>query len=251
MTAPKTSSSRITARKRRALAYAVHGLTASGAVLGFLALTAAVQGDAQTAFLWLGAALLIDGVDGPLARWIGVKDATPNVDGAALDNVVDFLTYVVAPAAIVWAGGIVPPGWEIAASGLVTAAGAWTFANADMKTHDWWFAGFPAVWNVVVFGLWGMGAGGWTALAVIAGCAALTFTRVKFVHPIRVRAFRPATLAATAAWAAASAALLAFPESAMAGAARWLWGVSAGWFGALTIWRSFGPGREAPAEGSA
>jgi len=222
---------------------AVHALTASGAVLGFLALASVLNGDIDAAFLWLGAALAVDGVDGPLARKVGVREATPELDGATLDNVIDYFTYVAVPAVMVWSGGFVPSGWETPAAAAMMGASTYTFANASMKTEDWWFRGFPAVWNLVVFAFYVLGTGPWWNLGVIAVCLALTFAPLKFVHPFRVRAFRPATLAATAAWAGASGLLLALPEAALAGAARAVWAVCAAWFGALTLWRSFGPGR--------
>ena len=40
-----------------AAAWAVHAFTASGAVLGFLALVAILEGDKIAAFMWLGLAL--------------------------------------------------------------------------------------------------------------------------------------------------------------------------------------------------
>src|SRR5690348_8303683 len=87
-------------------AWAVHVLTASGAVLAFLAFLAVEEGYPRLALLWLGAALIVDGVDGPLARWTGVKQRTPGIDGATLDLVVDYLTYVFVPAILIYRAGL-------------------------------------------------------------------------------------------------------------------------------------------------
>ena len=131
-------------------AWAVHGFTASGAVLGFLAIISILNNDLVGAFLWLGLALLIDGIDGTLARKIGVLDKTPNIDGSTLDNVIDYLNYVIIPALMIYWFQMVPNGWEIILPAGMFAVSLYTFANMNMKTNDYYFSGFPAVWNIVV-----------------------------------------------------------------------------------------------------
>ena len=131
-------------------AWAVHGFTASGAVLGFLAIISILNNDLVGAFLWLGLALLIDGIDGALARKIGVSDKTPNIDGSTLDNVIDYLNYVIIPALMIYWFQMVPNGWEIILPAGMFAVSLYTFANMNMKTNDYYFSGFPAVWNIVV-----------------------------------------------------------------------------------------------------
>ena len=88
--------------KDKIAAWAVHGFTGSGAVLGFLAIISILDNDLTGAFLWLGLALLIDGIDGTIARKIGVTDKTPNIDGSTIDNVIDYLNYVIIPALMVY-----------------------------------------------------------------------------------------------------------------------------------------------------
>ena len=130
--------------------WTVHGFTASGAVLGFLAIISILNNDLVGAFLWLGLALLIDGIDGTLARKIGVLDKTPNIDGSTLDNVIDYLNYVIIPALMIYWFQMVPNGWEIILPAGMFAVSLYTFANMNMKTNDYYFSGFPAVWNIVV-----------------------------------------------------------------------------------------------------
>ena len=109
------------AKREVAAAWAVHAFTASGAVLGFLALVAILEGDKIAAFMWLGLALFVDAIDGTLARRIGVTELTPRIDGATLDNVIDYFTYVVVPALMIYWFGVVPPGWEIPAAATIMA----------------------------------------------------------------------------------------------------------------------------------
>ena len=82
----------------RARSFVIHILTASGAALALLALIAAVDRAWPAMFLWLGIALIVDALDGPLARHFDVADTLPRWSGETLDLVVDFVTYVFVPA---------------------------------------------------------------------------------------------------------------------------------------------------------
>lgn len=192
----------------RALAYGVHVLTALGAALGLLALQAVFAGDLAQAFAWLGVALVVDAVDGPLARRFAVKKRATRYDGALLDLVVDFVTYVFVPAAMLLRPEVMAEPYGLIAGLAVTLASALYFADTAMKTDDWWFRGFPAVWNIVVFYIVAFTPPAWLALAIILIATALMFVPVVFVHPIRVRRWRGLTMAMLVLWAAAAAATL-------------------------------------------
>jgi phosphatidylcholine synthase len=239
-------------RKDVAKAWAVHAFTASGAVLGFLAVLATLEGDRLAAFLWLGVALLVDGIDGALARKARVREVTPQVDGATLDNVIDYFTYVFIPALMIYRFGMVPGGWwSVVAPAAIMGVSTYTFANTGMKSHDYYFVGFPAVWSLVVLYFHILQTGQWTNLAVIGLCGALTFVPWKYVHPLRVRDWRRVTIPVTVLWAATSLRLvLVDPE----GGAKvreasplvfWLWCGASLYFAALSAWRSLRPAAEA------
>jgi phosphatidylcholine synthase len=192
----------------RALAYAVHVLTALGAALGFLALRAVFAGDLTQAFAWLGVALVVDAVDGPLARRFATKELAARYDGALLDLVVDFVTYVFVPAAMLLRPEVMAEPYGLIAGLVVTLTSALYFADTAMKTDDWWFRGFPAVWNIVVFYIVAFAPPSWLALAIILIATALMFVPVVFVHPVRVRRWRWLTLAMLALWGAAAASTI-------------------------------------------
>ena len=204
-------------RREVAAAYAVHAFTASGAVLGFLALLAILEGDLLAVFLWLGLALFVDGIDGTLARKARVTEVTPNMDGTTLDNVpdgallsqplagvIDYFNYVAVPAMMIYWFGFVPDGWATVAAAGIMGVSCYTFANANMKTHDYYFSGFPALWNLVVLCFHIMDTGPWTNLAVIGICGVLTFVPWKYVHPLRVKSWRKITVPLTVLWGATS-----------------------------------------------
>jgi len=186
----------------RALAFSVHVLTACGAALALLALLAATRGDWPAMFLWLGVALVVDAIDGPLARAANVRGVLPQWSGETLDLVVDYTTYVFVPAYAVAAGGVMPDGWAIAAAAVIAVSGTLYFAKGEMKTADNFFRGFPAVWNLVVFYLLLLRPPPLVSIAAIVLLAVLTFVPIRFVHPFRVRYLRAPTVALLTLWAA-------------------------------------------------
>ncbi len=193
------------ARTKTALAYGVHVFTALGAALGLLSLQAVIAGDLAWAFGWLAAALAVDGLDGPLARRLRVKELAKRYDGAQLDLVVDFITYVFVPAAMLLRADVMAQPWGLLCGLVVTLASALYFADTGMKTDDWWFRGFPAVWNIVAFYIVVLTPPVWVSVAVVIVATVLMFAPVIFVHPVRVRRWRGLTLTMLVAWGLAAA----------------------------------------------
>ena len=193
----------------RLIGLSVHLFTASGAALGLIALFLAVEGRYGAMFAWLGVALLIDAFDGTLARRLKVTETTPFIDGVALDLVVDFLNYVVTPLMALWRSGLMEPAFAGPVCAVVCACSALYFADRRMKTADYWFRGFPALWNVIVFYLLVLRPPANASLVVVLAATALMFVPVVFVHPLRVKRLRSATIAVTAIWAAAAIAAIA------------------------------------------
>jgi len=186
----------------RAAAWAVHAFTASGAVMGLAAIEATVQGEYRAAFLWMSAATAVDGVDGWLARLARVGEHARGLDGARLDDIVDYLTYVVAPAFLALRAGLLPAAldWTIAAAMLLSSA--YGFSRTDAKSPDHFFTGFPSYWNVVVLYLYVLGLGPAVNAVVLAVLVALVFVPTGYVYPSRTPAWRVPTLVLGALWAA-------------------------------------------------
>jgi phosphatidylcholine synthase len=188
---------------------AVHLYTASGTVLAFLMVIAAIDGDAIRA-LWISlVALIVDGTDGMLARRMRVKETIPSFDGARLDDIVDYITYVFAPIILLWTGGYLPGG---AVGGTIAAlpllASSYQFCRVDAKTEDHFVLGFPSYWNVVAFYVVVVGLSPTTTGIIFVVCSALVFVPIKYIYPSRTRAFRKANLAFTAGWLATYALML-------------------------------------------
>ena len=193
-----------------ALAFAVHIFTALGAALGFAALLAAIDRRWTAMFCILALALLIDGVDGSLARKFRVAEQLPRWSGDVLDLVIDFVTYVFVPAYAIAASGILPQTLAVPLGIAIVMTSALYFADREMKTADNYFHGFPALWNVAAFYLFVLEPAPWLAVAALIVLMVLTFVPFKFVHPFRVNRLRTLTLAMLMVWCALAAAALFF-----------------------------------------
>jgi phosphatidylcholine synthase len=186
----------------RALVFLVHVFTASGAAFALLALLAAIEGHWPQMFGWLAVALFVDGVDGALARKLRAAEILPRYSGDILDLVVDYLSYVLVPALAIATGAILPPSLQIAAAAAILISSAIYFADRNMKTDNWYFRGFPAVWNLIAFYLFLLKPNPRVALAVVVAFVALTFLPVLFVHPLRVKRLRSLNIALACIWSA-------------------------------------------------
>jgi phosphatidylcholine synthase len=193
-------------RLRRACAFAVHLLTASGAALALLALIAAADQEWPLMFFWLGAALIVDAVDGTIARYVGVSALLPRWSGDSLDFVVDFVTYVFVPAYAIAQSGLLPTSAAVPAGIIVATTGALYFADRQMKMADNCFRGFPALWNVAAFYLFVTRPDPWIGFAGVVVLAVLTFVRFPFVHPLRVVRLRKVNVVFLVIWSVLAAA---------------------------------------------
>ena len=184
----------------RIKALMVHLLTATGSVLSMLAMLAAVEGKWSMMFLWLVVALIVDGIDGPLARRYDTVSNWPTYDGVLMDLIVDYLTYVFIPAYALYTKGMLP-GWTGLAAIMVIIYGSVIyFSDTRMKTKDKSFAGFPACWNMVILVLFAVEPPHIVVLVTVIALTVAMFLNLKFVHPTRTERWREITLPVSIAW---------------------------------------------------
>lgn len=185
----------------RALAWSVHFYTALGSVIALEALAAITRGEAREAFLWMAAALAIDSSDGVLARAARVKQVVPDYDGGKLDDIVDYLNYVLVPVFFASQTSMLPAG---GAGHLVAAlpllASAYGFAQSGAKTPDFFFTGFPSYWNIAVFYLYAVQASPPATAVVLLLLSVLVFVPIGYVYPTRQPFLRPLTIGLGIAW---------------------------------------------------
>ncbi|MFM9150667.1 MAG: CDP-alcohol phosphatidyltransferase family protein [Candidatus Planktophila sp.] len=186
--------SNLTPNVARRAGYALHVLTASGAVIGMLALQGVVNGEIRIALLWLIVSQILDGLDGPIARGLDVEIHAPLIDGQILDLVVDYVTCVVVPVAFMLKFEMLPVKYEALIAGFIFLTSALWFARSDIETDDHWFNGFPAVWNLAVptFLVFRLSPAEVAIYTLILGMSQLTYFKVP--HIVRVSQLRRITL---------------------------------------------------------
>jgi phosphatidylcholine synthase len=188
--------------------YLVHAYTATGVVWGFLSLRATLEGDYRAALLWLLLATLVDATDGALARLVDVARTAALIDGARLDDIVDYLTFVFLPALLLYHSGALPHGWDALVVSCMLLSSAYGFASSDAKTDDHFFTGFPSYWNIVALYLHAARVPPAINAAILLVLSALVFVRIGYVYPSRTPTLRPLTLALGAIWAVLMVALI-------------------------------------------
>jgi phosphatidylcholine synthase len=192
-----------------ALAWGVHLFTAAGAVVGVLAIIAIGEGRLRPAIFLMAAAFFIDAVDGALARKVGVSRLLPRFDGRRLDDLIDFLNYVIVPACFMHAAGTLSH-WSLIA--LPILASCYGFCQVDAKTEDNFFLGFPSLWNVVAAYAFGLGLSATAGSLWVGFLSVLTFVPLKYAYPSRLRVLRRTTIGLGIVWAILMLTSFAAPE---------------------------------------
>ena len=187
--------------KRFSSAWLVHFYTASGAFLAFLATLATFENRFRAAFVLLIASTLVDATDGVLARWARVKERTPGFDGARLDDIVDYLTFVFVPLLILYRGGHLPDGWGLAVCAAVLLSSGYGFASLDAKTSDYFFTGFPSYWNIVALYIHAAQTPPAVNGVLLLVLVALVFVRIGWIYPSRTPVLQTLTNVLGAVWA--------------------------------------------------
>lgn len=179
---------------RKVLAgYLVHSVTAFGAIAGIISLEQFINGNYQNGLLWLIICQLIDGFDGPIARKIDIHIHATKFDGHILDLVVDYVTCVIVPVVMLIKLELLTGNWSFFYAGLIIFTGALWFARTDQETEDHWFNGFPAAWNLVIPTFLILGTRESYVILIIVLLSALSLTKLKFPHLVKVEYLKPIT----------------------------------------------------------
>ncbi|MDO8755277.1 MAG: CDP-alcohol phosphatidyltransferase family protein [Anaerolineales bacterium] len=178
-------------------AWGVHLFTALGAVCGLLAILAIFEQDWRTMIIWMIVAMLIDGFDGMLARWADVKTYASGIDGALLDNILDYLNYVLVPAIFLIEADVLPAGVRLLGACSILLTSAFQFTQTDAKTEDHHFKGFPSYWNVAALYMLLMNLPQWLNFGFLMLFNIMVFIPIKYIYPTRNNYLRKLTLALT------------------------------------------------------
>ncbi|MDX9991738.1 MAG: CDP-alcohol phosphatidyltransferase family protein [Anaerolineales bacterium] len=223
---------------RKILAMGVHLFTATGAIWGLLALVAIFRHEWRSAILWMVLAMFVDGFDGMLARWADVKTYARNIDGALLDNILDYFNYVIVPALFLIEAGILPESMRWPGAIAILLSSAYQFTQVDAKTdetEEYFFKGFPSYWNVMVIYMLLLGLNPWVNLALLSAFNILVFVPVKYIYPSRNTRLRRLTLAFSYAYSAVGIwSVLQYP--AVPQWAIWASFIYVAYYALLSLW---------------
>jgi phosphatidylcholine synthase len=178
-------------------AWGVHLFTASGAVWGLLAVLAIFRHDWESMILWMIVAMFVDGFDGLLARWADVKTYAKGIDGALLDNILDYLNYVFVPALFLMEADVLPYGTRLIGGCSILLTSAYQFTQIDAKTDDHHFKGFPSYWNIVVLYMLILNLPPWVNFGFLMFFNVMVFVPIKYIYPSRNSYLRKLTLGLT------------------------------------------------------
>ncbi|HVJ25180.1 MAG TPA: CDP-alcohol phosphatidyltransferase family protein, partial [Burkholderiales bacterium] len=173
-----------------------HAYTATGTVWAFLATVMTFENNFRAAFIFLVVATFVDSTDGVLARAFKVKERIPHFDGALLDNIIDYMTFVFIPALIVWRAGLVsrPLAFAVCAAMLMSSAYGFAHAAAKVEEGDHFFTGFPSYWNIVVAYLYMLRLAPLANAIILAGFAVMVFVPIRYIYPSRTQTLKVPTL---------------------------------------------------------
>ena len=206
-----------------ALAWLVHAYTGTGAILAFIAAWAVVHGNDRLAFGALFVATIVDGTDGMFARWARVKDVLPEVDGARIDDIVDYMTFVLVPMLILEGAGGLYALHAFPVIAVVLLSSMYGFVAPDAKSSDHFFTGFPSYWNVVVLYLLLFKVPPGVNAVILLVLSGLVFVRIGYVYPSRTTTLMELTLTLGAVW------------TVMIGAIIWMWPAPPRWMAIASL----------------
>ena len=180
--------------------WTLHLLTSFGIICSFFALKNIIDGEIFKAFMWLGLGLLIDGIDGTIARFLKVSVKLPHIDGHMLDSIIDYINYIFIPAFMLYHFKILPETMDTVLPATIMVISVISYSNKNTKTDENCYVGFPAIWNVVVLYLVIFDYSILVNTAILVFLIVLKIIPIRFVHPFRTKSFKKSTLVVSLSW---------------------------------------------------
>jgi phosphatidylcholine synthase len=221
------------------LAWLVHLYTASGVVLALFSVFLIEAADFQNAFWLMALAVAIDASDGTLARAARVKELIPWFDGDRLEDIIDYLNYVLVPCLLLVRAELLPRSDAVWLAAAPMLASAYGFCQKQAKTADHFFLGFPSYWNIFAFYFYVLQTPRWINAFVILALSGLVFVPIKYIYPSRSPVLRGLTIALGTIWGALVLIMIYFlPEPPMG--VVWASLVFPVYYTAVSLWLAAG-----------
>ena len=185
---------------RMIIGWLVHLYTALGAVIALVTVICIERQLFQEAFWLMMLAVVIDATDGTLARAAKVRELIPWFDGDRLEDIIDYLNYVLVPSLFLIRADLLPKDDALWLASAPLLASAYGFCQKEAKTSDHFFLGFPSYWNIVVFYLYVMEVPRWLNGFLVLILSALVFVPLKYLYPSRSPVLRGLTISLGVIW---------------------------------------------------
>ncbi len=163
----------------------VHFLTGSGIIFSFLALVSVIEGYKLQTFMFLGVALIIDIIDGTLARRYKIDVIFPNIDGKTLDTIIDYINYILIPCIMLYKFNYLPQNFSLIIPIVILCISLYSYINIKLIDASFSYLGFPSIWNIILLYLEMLSFKKWINLLIIIYFVFLKFVPFKVLHPMR------------------------------------------------------------------
>lgn len=163
----------------------VHFLTGSGIIFSFLALVSVIEGYKLQTFMFLGVALIIDIIDGTLARRYKIDVIFPNIDGKTLDTIIDYINYILIPCIMLYKFNYLPQNFSLIIPIVILCISLYSYINIKLIDASFSYLGFPSIWNIILLYLEILSFNKWINLLIIIFFVFLKFVPFKVLHPMR------------------------------------------------------------------
>ena len=163
----------------------VHFLTGSGIIFSFLALVSVIEGFKLQTFMFLGVALIIDIIDGTLARRYKIDVIFPNIDGKTLDTIIDYINYILIPCIMLYKFNYLPQNFSLIIPIVILCISLYSYINIKLIDASFSYLGFPSIWNIILLYLEILSFNKWINLLIIIFFVFLKFVPFKVLHPMR------------------------------------------------------------------
>ena len=176
--------------KNKIPAFLVHLFTGSGIIFSFLALISVIEGYKLQTFIFLGIALIIDIIDGTLARKYKTEIFFPNIDGKTLDTIIDYINYIFIPCIMLYQFNYLPQNFTIIIPIIILCISLYSYINIKLIDTSFSYIGFPSIWNIVILYFEILALDQFINLLIILFFVFLKFIPFKVFHPMRYIKFK-------------------------------------------------------------